>query len=139
MSDSVTQRTVAHQAPLSVGFSIQKYWSGLPFPPPGDPPDSGIELVSLSSPALAGGLFSTSTTWVWEVFGGSLVCSEHGCRWEVMPHGAQAGGVTRVRVAQREAQLRPLAGSCPSRVRSGLCHCSAFYSRLGNKAGLAPQ
>ena len=35
--------TVAHQAPLSMGFSRQEYWSGLPFPPPGDLPDPGIE------------------------------------------------------------------------------------------------
>ena len=35
--------TVARQAPLSMGFSRQEYWSGLPFPSPGDPPDSGIE------------------------------------------------------------------------------------------------
>ena len=34
---------VAHQAPLSMGFSRQEYWSGLPFPPPGDLPDPGIE------------------------------------------------------------------------------------------------
>ena len=40
----VTPRTVAHQAPLSVGFSRQEYWSGLPCPPPGDLPDPGIEL-----------------------------------------------------------------------------------------------
>ena len=36
--------TVAHQAPLSIGFSRQEYWSGLPYPPPGDLPDPGIEL-----------------------------------------------------------------------------------------------
>ena len=41
--------TIAHQAPLSMGFSGQEYWSGLPFPPPGDPPDPGIEP---GSPAL---------------------------------------------------------------------------------------
>ena len=41
-----TPWTVAHQAPLSVGFSRQDYWSGLPFPPPGDLPDPGIEPVS---------------------------------------------------------------------------------------------
>ena len=35
--------TVAHQAPLSMGFSRQEYWSGLPCPPPGDLPDPGIE------------------------------------------------------------------------------------------------
>ena len=44
------------QAPLSMGFSRQEYWSGLPFPPPGDLLDSGIELVS---PALTGGFFTT--------------------------------------------------------------------------------
>ena len=38
-----TPWTVAHQSPLSMGFSRQEYWCGLPFSPPGDPPDSGIE------------------------------------------------------------------------------------------------
>ena len=47
---------VAHQAPLSVGFFRQEYLIGLPFPPPGDLPDPGIEPVS---PALAGGFFTT--------------------------------------------------------------------------------
>ena len=46
VSDSVTPRTVAHQAPLSMGFSRQEHCSGLPFPPPGDLLDPGIELVS---------------------------------------------------------------------------------------------
>ena len=54
---------VAHQAPLSMEFSREEYWSGLPFPSPGDLPDSGIELVSLASPALADRFFTTSTTW----------------------------------------------------------------------------
>ena len=63
MSDSVTPCTIAHQAPLSVGFISQKYWSGLPCPPPGDLSDPGIELVSLMSPALAGRFFTTSATW----------------------------------------------------------------------------
>ena len=47
-----TPWTVAHQAPPSMGFSWQEYWSELPFPPPGDLPDSGIEPVSLVFPAL---------------------------------------------------------------------------------------
>ena len=55
----MTPWTVAHQAPLSVGFSRQEYWSGLPFPTPGDLPDPGIESASLVSPALAGGFFTT--------------------------------------------------------------------------------
>ena len=54
--------TVAHQAPLSKGFSRQEYWRGLPCPPPGDLPDPGIEPTSLISPALAGGFFTTSAT-----------------------------------------------------------------------------
>ena len=53
----MTHGTVAHQGPLSMGFSRQKYWSGLPCPPQGDPP--GIEPESLMSPALAGGFFTT--------------------------------------------------------------------------------
>ena len=48
----VTPWTVAHQAPLSLGFSWQEYWSGLPFPPPEDFPDPGIEPMSPASPAL---------------------------------------------------------------------------------------
>ena len=54
---------MAHQAPLSVGFSLQEYWSGVIFPPPRDFPDPGIEPMSLTPPALAGGFFSTSATW----------------------------------------------------------------------------
>ena len=46
----VTPLTVAHQAPLSVGFSRQEYWSGLPFPSPGDLPDPGIESLPLVPP-----------------------------------------------------------------------------------------
>ena len=48
---------VAHQAPLSMRFSWQEYWSGLPFPSAGDLPDPGIELAS---PALAGGFFTAA-------------------------------------------------------------------------------
>ena len=55
-----TRTVVAHQAPLSMGFSRQKYWSGLPFPPPGDLPDPGTEPASFPSPALAGGFFTTA-------------------------------------------------------------------------------
>ena len=58
-----TQWTVACQAPLSVGFSRQEYWSGLPYPPSGDLLNPGTEPASLMSPALAGGLFNTSATW----------------------------------------------------------------------------
>ena len=54
--------TVAHQVPLSMGFSRQEYWDGLPYHPPGDLPKPGMESMSLVSPALAGKFFTTSTT-----------------------------------------------------------------------------
>ena len=58
-----TPWTLAHQAPLSMGFSQEEFWSELPFPPPGDLSDPGIRLQSLASPVLAGWFFTTSTTW----------------------------------------------------------------------------
>ena len=61
MSVSAVLLTAARQAPLSMGFSRQEYWSELPCPPPGDLPDPGIEPMSLMSPALAGVFFTTST------------------------------------------------------------------------------
>ena len=54
-----TPWTLAHQVPLSMGFSWQEYQSGLPFLPPGDLPDLGIELAPPASPALAGEFFTT--------------------------------------------------------------------------------
>ena len=59
----VTLWTVAYKAPLSIGFSRQEYWNGLPCPSPRDLPDPGIKPMSLMSPALAGGFFTTRTTW----------------------------------------------------------------------------
>ena len=53
--------TEAHQAPLSVGFPRQKYWSGSPCPPPEDLPSPGIKPTCLTSPALAGGFFTTES------------------------------------------------------------------------------
>ena len=59
--------TVAYQASLSVGFSRQEYWSGLPFPTPGNLPNQGIERSSLALPSLAGGFFATEPS-------GNLLC-----------------------------------------------------------------
>ena len=53
-----TPWTVAHQASLSMGFPRQEYWSGLPFPSPGDLPDPGVKLAS---PEWAGGFFTTES------------------------------------------------------------------------------
>ena len=57
----VTPWTVARQAPLSMGFSRLKYWSGLLFPTTGGLPDSGIEPMSLATSALTGGFFTTES------------------------------------------------------------------------------
>ena len=56
----VTTWTIARQAPLTMGFTRQEYWSGLPFPSPGDLPDPGIELTS---PVSAGRFFTSRATW----------------------------------------------------------------------------
>ena len=58
MSDSVTPWTVAHQAPLFMGFPMQECWNGLPFSSPGNLPDPRVESVS---PSLAGGFFTTES------------------------------------------------------------------------------
>ena len=59
----MTPWTVSRQAPLSMGFSRQEYWSGLPFPSSGDLPHPGTEPTSFTFPALAGLFFTTSATW----------------------------------------------------------------------------
>ena len=55
--------TVTRQAPLFMRFPRQEYYSGLPFPTPGDLPSPGVKPVFLASPALAGGFFTTNATW----------------------------------------------------------------------------
>ena len=64
--------TVASHAPLSMGLSWHEYYSGLPFPPPGDLPNPGIEPMSLMIPALAGRFFTTTATW--EAWVNCMVC-----------------------------------------------------------------
>ena len=78
-----TLGTIAHQAPLSMGFSRQEYWSGLPWPPPGDLPNPGIELWSLTSSALVGRFFITSTTWEGPQIGITVCSLEHSITWKL--------------------------------------------------------
>ena len=59
----MTPWTAALQAPLSMGFSRQEYWSGVPYPPPRGLTNPGIRPMSLMSPALAYGFFTTSAPW----------------------------------------------------------------------------
>ena len=63
MSDSVNFGVVVFQAPLFMGISRQEYWEGLPFPPPSDLPDPGMEPASLTPLALEDRLFTTNATW----------------------------------------------------------------------------
>ena len=63
VSDSVTPWSLARRAPLSMGFSRQEDWSGLPCPPPWYFPDAGIEPTPFTFPALVGGFFTTSANW----------------------------------------------------------------------------
>ena len=90
------------QAPLSMDSNRQENWSGLPCPPPGDLPDSGIEPRSLMSPALSGGFFTTSTTWEAQSYDEvsvffdepvALDCELHRCFWLFLPFnwGRMAG------------------------------------------------
>ena len=57
--------SVAHQAPLSMRFSQQEYCSGVPCPPPRDRPNPGVKSASLMTPAMAGRLFTTSSTQIY--------------------------------------------------------------------------
>ena len=59
----MTPWTIAHQTPISMTFSRQEYWSGLPFPTPGDLPNAGIELLPPESPALSDEFITASATW----------------------------------------------------------------------------
>ena len=61
MSNSL--RPHGHQAPSSIGFTREGYWSESPCPPPGDLPDPGIKPTSLMLPAMAGGFFIIRVTW----------------------------------------------------------------------------
>ena len=63
VSVSLRPWTVNCQAPLPMRFSRPEYWGGLPCPTPGDLPDPGTEPLFLTSPALAGGFFTTRATW----------------------------------------------------------------------------
>ena len=81
MSDSLRPHGLYPTRLLSMGFSRQEHWSGLPCPPPGDLPDPGIKPTSLMPPALAGRFFTTSAT------GNGLVyISSYSGPWALMPH-----------------------------------------------------
>ena len=109
----VTPWTVAHQAPLSMGFSRLEYWSGLPCLPPGYLPYSEIERRSLMSPVLAGKFFTTGT--IWEAPDNSYV-------WYLLP--------TMMMVRELEVLLNIFIFSVHIYICRVLCQQRSVWSRL---------
>ena len=95
MSDSVAPGTVACQAPLSKGFSRQEYWSGLPFPPSGDLPNSGINPVFPVPPALAGEPLYHWGTWKSQTPGGKNPLSTIHSAWWLQGMAPRATRLTK--------------------------------------------
>ena len=110
----VTSCTVVHQAPLPVGFFRPGYWTGVPFPPPGDPPDPGIEPESLASPTLVGrqSLYHYAT---WEAYKLENLAAR---RLHMLQCGGQLTISTWTLPIHRESKLRD----------GGVCHCSVAES-----------
>ena len=110
----VTPWTVTHQASLSMRFSRQEYWSGLPFPPPGDLPDPGIAPTSLASLALVV-LCLVAQSWptLWDL----MDCSPSGSS----VHGDSPGKNTGVGCHALLQGIFPTQGLKP-----GLLHCWFF-------------
>ena len=108
----VTPWTVACQAPLSVGFSRKEYWSGWPFPSPGDLPHPGAEPTSLTSLPLAGGLFTTSATSVH----GIRTCQGPEFIWVRCPHHQGPAFLWQCRPQSRRLGSQDLGGKDPTMV-----------------------
>ena len=104
---SATLQTVAHQAPLSMGFSRQEYWTGLPFPSPGDLPDLGIEPVASALQAE------------------SLLQRHQACLVSILPAGVYAVG--RLEGSVSSSVMYPCClAQCLAMANSG----SEFWMRL---------
>ena len=130
-----TPRTVALQAPLSMGFFKQEYWSGLPCPPPGDLPEPGMEPKTLTSPALAGRFFTESPTWKAQAFNLSSI------RWPArtlrpearstvfaLPASLQPTRASFALCRSPQHQLPPTGDVCTSDVLVIYVLCTGFYS-----------
>ena len=90
----------SRQAPLSMGFSRQEYWSGLPCPPPGVLPDTGIRPMSLVSPALAGGFFTTSAIFKYSTIKYFERERSHSRNFYYSPSGSSVHGILQARILQ---------------------------------------
>ena len=120
----VTLWTVALQAPLSMGFSRQKYQSGLSFPSPGDLPDPGIKPAPLTSPALARGFFTTSATWEAQMNFGKIQLNLQEQLRLMQQLGFPGGSTVKNLPAMQETQFRLLGQEDP--LQKGM----ATYSRI---------
>ena len=127
----VTLWTIDFQAPLSMGFSRQEYWSEWPCPLPRDLPDPGIKFASLMSPALAGRFFTTSTTWstVWK-WSRSVESDFLRPPWTVAYQASP--GILQARVLEW-VDISFSRGSSQSRDRTrGLPHCRQMLYPLSH-------
>ena len=141
----VTPWTIARQAPQSMGFLGQEYWSGSPCSPPGDLPDPGIKPTSSASPALAGGFFITwatvhpqltadSCTGLWTM---GLLASRQAPIHHITfcPRAAQGSGQV-----QALADITSLLGSCPWVSLSPLLlHVNNFAEQQSLKESHVPE
>ena len=134
-----TQWTIAHQAFLFIGFSRQEYWSGLPCSPPGDLPNPGIELVFLTSPALAGGFFITSTAWetreyviFYEKEELRLLISWHWDEEITLDYSSEPNVTTRVLVNGR-VEEKGMRGHHEWFDKDSTCHCWLWRQRKGSQ------
>ena len=118
--------TGAHQVPLSMGLSRQDYWKGLPCPPPGDLPYPGIESMSLTSPTLADGFFTTLTTG--KPFSMMVFVQTHLCL-TLRPHGLQHTGLPVYHQLPEFAQTLSTESVMPSN-HLILCHPLLFLPSI---------
>ena len=98
----------ASQAPLSIGFSSQDYWSELPSPPPGALPDPGVDPASPVSPALAGRIFTTEPPGVWVSHLGSKLTPVDNQCWHKVGNIAEVGGDGGIIVTKLRFSCSPL-------------------------------
>ena len=123
----VTPWTIACQIPLSMGFSRQEYWSGLPFPPPGDLPDPGVEPTS---PALIGRFFTTeqqgeALLLLEEVSNYVTLCDPRACS----PPGSSVHGIFQARILEWVA-ISSSRGSSQPRGRTHISSVSCIGRRV---------
>ena len=111
---STSPWTIAPQAPLSLDFSRQEYWSGLPFPPPEDLPDPGIKPVSSTSAALAGRFFTTSATLKRSKRRSSLRTRRRQDSGQLVPRGPREASCSLTQVQRNEAENCPICVKKPA-------------------------